>query len=98
MSTHGFCDTSRVAFRACIYIRSILLNDNFESRLLTSKSQVAPLSVTTIPRLELCGALLLAELVSSIKSELKLLSVNVDHADTYLLDGLNNHPFLDYAY
>ncbi|XP_071576788.1 uncharacterized protein [Temnothorax nylanderi] len=59
---HGFCDASNVGYGACLYIRSRDKHGNVVSRLLCAKSRVAPLKTITIPRLELCGALLLARL------------------------------------
>ncbi|CAH0713893.1 unnamed protein product, partial [Brenthis ino] len=54
---HVFCDASQYAYGACLYICSG--NDNSETlvRLLMAKSRVAPIKPMTIPRLELCGAL-----------------------------------------
>lgn len=59
---HGFCDASSVGYGACLYIRSKGMNGNIVNRLLCAKSRVAPLKLVTIPRLELCGALVLAQL------------------------------------
>jgi len=59
---HGFCDASNIGYGACIYVRSIDHRNNVRCRLLCAKSRVAPLKPVTIPRLELCGALLLAKL------------------------------------
>ncbi|XP_076293042.1 uncharacterized protein LOC143215116 [Lasioglossum baleicum] len=59
---HGFCDASKVGYGACIYIRSRNQKDRTLVRLACAKSRVAPLKETTIPRLELCGALTLARL------------------------------------
>ncbi|KAF5302055.1 hypothetical protein FQR65_LT19138 [Abscondita terminalis] len=69
---HGFCDASTVAFAACVYVRSISDNGNISCNLMCSKSRVAPLKVVTLPRLELCAAVLLAELVSRVKDSLRM--------------------------
>lgn len=59
---YGFCDASGIGYGACLYVRSIGKGGEVISRLLCAKSRVAPLKYITIPRLELCGALLLARL------------------------------------
>ncbi|XP_044578920.1 uncharacterized protein LOC123261391 [Cotesia glomerata] len=59
---HGFCDASKVGYGACIYIRSVNERGNILTKLVCSKSRVAPIKDVTIPKLELCGALLLAKL------------------------------------
>ncbi|XP_065091044.1 uncharacterized protein LOC135712003 [Ochlerotatus camptorhynchus] len=60
---HGFSDASMRAYGAVVYIRSITAEGTIEVNLVASKSRVAPLKPVTIPRLELCDAKLLAELV-----------------------------------
>lgn len=69
---HGFCDASINGYGACIYIRSVSNNDKIYINLLCSKSKVAPLRPTTIPKLELCGALLLSKLLVQVKKTLIL--------------------------
>ncbi|XP_044575175.1 uncharacterized protein LOC123258984 [Cotesia glomerata] len=59
---HGFCDASKVGYGACIYIRSVNERGDVLVKLVCSKSRVAPIKDVTIPKLELCGALLLAKL------------------------------------
>ena len=59
---HGFSDAER-AFGACVYIRSGNANGKLRSQLLCSKSRVSPVKQVSIPRLELCGAQLLARLI-----------------------------------
>jgi len=64
VEVHGFCDVSQCAFGACIYLRTKLgLNDNY-SKLLCSKSRVAPFKTVSLPRLELSAALLMARLIN----------------------------------
>lgn len=63
----GFCDASGRAYGAVIYIKS---GENVA--LVASKNRVSRLKETlTMPRLELMGALLLAELFAAVKLALK---------------------------
>ncbi|XP_058799844.1 uncharacterized protein LOC131669162 [Phymastichus coffea] len=64
---HGFCDASQRGFGACIYVRSVNRNGCVTVRLACAKSRVAPLKIKTIPQLELCGALILAELLHEVQ-------------------------------
>ncbi|XP_075158073.1 uncharacterized protein LOC142231346 [Haematobia irritans] len=63
---HAFCDASEDAYAAVIYTRVHLADNTICVKLLTSKSRVAPVKSISIPKLELCGATLLAEIVHSI--------------------------------
>ena len=63
LELHRFCDASQKAYGACVYIRSISSNGKVNVSLLCSRGRVAPIKKATIPRLELCGALLLAQLI-----------------------------------
>lgn len=69
---HGFADASKSAYGACLYLRSVKSDYSVDCHLLCSKSRVAPLSEMSIPRLELCAALLLSRLVAKVIPLLKI--------------------------
>lgn len=71
----GFCDASENAYGACLYVQSKDERGVLKSRLLCSKSRVAPIKPTSIPRLELCSAVLLAHLITEVRRNL---NVNID--------------------
>lgn len=65
---HGFCDASEHAYAAVVYMKTIDIHGNISVTLMAAKTKVAPLNQQklTIPRLELCGANLLAKLSQQI--------------------------------
>ncbi|XP_058816400.1 uncharacterized protein LOC131679681 [Topomyia yanbarensis] len=67
MEFHCFSDASLKAYGACLYVRSIDTAGRVKVQLLTSKSKVAPVKCMTIPRLELCGAVLAAQLFQKVQ-------------------------------
>ncbi|KAL0871503.1 hypothetical protein ABMA27_005221 [Loxostege sticticalis] len=68
---HGFSDASNVAYGAAIYTRTVDQAGECIVHLLYSCSRVAPIKPQTIPRLELCAALLLARIMNKVKVALK---------------------------
>ncbi|XP_065368859.1 uncharacterized protein LOC135961295 [Calliphora vicina] len=68
---HGFCDSSELAYASTIYVRIEIGNKTW-TNLLVCKTKVAPVRKPSLPRLELCGAVLLAKLVSNVIPNFKL--------------------------
>eukprot|EP00794_Sanderia_malayensis_P015458 gene15458-biopygen12863 len=66
---HGFGDASQKGYCAAIYL-VYKTNSGIFTKLLCSKSRVAPLKQLTIPRLELLSARILATLMSNVKNAL----------------------------
>ena len=71
-SLHGFSDASSKAYGGVIYLRIVMEDTTILLYLVTVKSRVAPLKVQTIPRLELCGALLLSNLLFRVSTDLDI--------------------------
>ncbi|XP_037931454.1 uncharacterized protein LOC119666243 [Teleopsis dalmanni] len=67
LELHAFCDASLNAYGVCIYVVS-KHGSSESANLLCSKSRVAPLKTLTVPKLELCAAALLAQLIHQISS------------------------------
>ncbi|GFY35316.1 integrase catalytic domain-containing protein [Trichonephila clavipes] len=87
----GFVDASEAAYGAVVYLQCFLHNSAAKVSILASKSRVAPIRVISIPRLELCASVLLAQLIKKIRSTLRLnISDIVLHTDsTIALAWLN---------
>ncbi|XP_076660868.1 uncharacterized protein LOC143364357 [Halictus rubicundus] len=90
---HGFSDASERAYVAVVYL-VVRRKTGSWSNLLMGKTRVAPIKPQTIPRLELCGAVLLARLLSSLRSALNFDEVTT-HAwsdSTVTLAWIRTHP------
>ena len=66
----GFCDASMKAYAAVVYLR-LKTEHSIHVRFLSSKTRVAPLKDTSIPRLELLSALLLSRLMNGVHNALE---------------------------
>lgn len=93
---HGFADASSVAYGCVIYLQCISPENEISTKLVCSKSRVAPLKPVSIPRLELCACLLLSRLV---KKTLNSLHLNIDEVylwsdSTIALAWIHKEPCL----
>ncbi|XP_033228945.1 uncharacterized protein LOC117180559 [Belonocnema kinseyi] len=70
---HGFADAGEKGYGACIYLRTTDKCGNHHVALVGSKSRVAPVQTVTLPRLELCAALLLSEFYAAVVLSLQYL-------------------------
>ena len=77
---HAFSDASEDAIGAAVYLRQV--NDRGENctALVFGQSRVAPVQITSIPRLELCAAVLAAQAVDKITKEI---DTEIDEATFY---------------
>ena len=91
---HGFSDVSEVAYAAVVYLRIQDPKGAVYVSLVMANTRVAPLKKLTIPRLELCGALLLAQIMSHVQIVLEISPHDV-HAwtdSTVVLAWLDGDP------
>ena len=73
---HAFCDASMKAYGAVVYCRTTYREHAPVITLVTSKTKVAKIDAPTVPRLELCGAVLLTQLLISTA---KTLNISSEH-------------------
>ena len=66
----GFCNASIKAYAAVVYLR-FESDDGVCTKFVAAKTRVSPLGRVMIPRLELFSALLLAELITSIRQAIE---------------------------
>ncbi|KAK8378966.1 hypothetical protein O3P69_009593 [Scylla paramamosain] len=81
---HHFCDASEKAYAVVTYLRLCGGKGNICCNLILACTRLAPLKTTTIPRLELCAAVL------AVRSDVKLrkeISCSVD-GSTYWTDSM----------
>ena len=86
---HAFSDASKDAIGASIYLR--LFNDRGEicTALLFDQSKVAPAQTTSIPRLELCSAVLASQAVNKMVKE-----IDMEINEITFYKGLKGRPRL----
>lgn len=91
---HGFADSSTKAYGGVVYLTSFNADGAKMTRLIAAKSRVAPIKPTTLPRLELCAAVLLAKLVMKCTEalNLKIVETTLWSDSTITLCWINSDP------
>lgn len=91
---HGFADASERAYAAVIYLRAHKENGEIETTIVTAKTKVAPIKQVTLPRLELCAAVLLTRLAVHVRRVLAIPEVPVHlwSDSTVALGWIRGHP------
>lgn len=91
---HGFSDASTHAFGGVVYLRTFYASLEVTVDNITAKARVAPLKELTVPRLELCGAVVLARVLHAVASDLKIedSSVFAWTGSAIVLGWLNRTP------
>ncbi|XP_008190090.1 uncharacterized protein LOC103311953 [Acyrthosiphon pisum] len=90
----GFCDASERGYAAVLYLRVTDPSQKVNVYLLGAKTKLTSLKPTTIPRLELCGAVLLASWLSRmhriLEAHMKISGVYAWSDSTIVLSWLLN--------
>ena len=69
---HGFSFASENIYSAIFFAQVIFINGPASAPLIIAKKRVAPIKVISLPKLELCGTLLLAKMLHNLIIQLKL--------------------------
>ncbi|XP_060800865.1 uncharacterized protein LOC132901873 [Amyelois transitella] len=69
---HAFSDASMRAYGAAVYLRIVCNDGKVKTKLIAARTKVAPLKTISLPRLELCGALLLSRLMKQIGQAMRI--------------------------
>ncbi|XP_071136608.1 uncharacterized protein [Mytilus edulis] len=74
-----FSDGSSVAYGACAYIRWQIGPETYEANLIIAKNRIAPTKQLSIPRLELCGAVIASRIREKIVKEMDFNCIRIIH-------------------
>ena len=91
---HGFSDASGLAYSAIVYLRSTNVDGTIHTSIVVAKTKVSPIKRLTVPRLELCGALIVARLLHHCRRvfEVPLSDTYAWTDSTVVLSWLHGNP------
>ncbi|XP_044741831.1 uncharacterized protein LOC123302806 [Chrysoperla carnea] len=93
----GFCDACLESYGAMIYIRTVTPTNKILVNLVCAKTKVAPMRTESIPRLELCAAVLLARLfkfaMSSLEPRVQVRKLFAFFDSTVTLNWIGSPPY-----
>ena len=94
LQLHGFSDASEEAYAGVVYLRMLDSVDNVHVSLVISKTKVSPIRRLTIPRFELCGAVVVTRLLQHVKDvlEVPLSDVYAWTDSSIVLNWLSGNP------
>ena len=97
---HAFSDASKEAIGATVYLREFNNDGVVSVSLLIGRSKMAPTHTTSIPRLELCSAVLATQAVIMIRRELDVqIDEEIDYSDSKVVLGyIQNESRRFYVY
>jgi len=72
IEVHEFSDASTTAYGCCLYLRCTDDTGIHHTNLICAKPKVSPLKTLSLPRLELCAALLLTRIANKLIPKLQL--------------------------
>ncbi|XP_049886962.1 uncharacterized protein LOC126381521 [Pectinophora gossypiella] len=81
ISIHGFSDASMHAIAAVVYCRVDNPDGAVRTNIIAARTKVAPVKTISLPRLELCGAVLVSKLLKHVSKAMRLSPAQV-HAYT----------------
>ena len=91
---HGFCDASELAYRGVVYLRFKDPDDIVRMALVIAKTKVSPIKNLSIPRLELCGAVIVSRPLDYCRQVLEI-PINNTYAwtdSTVVLSWVRGNP------
>ncbi|XP_061727729.1 uncharacterized protein LOC133532886 [Cydia pomonella] len=74
---HGFSDAAAAAYAAVVYLRVVKASGEIQVALIAAKTRVSPVKQVSIPRLELCGAVLVAKLLKEVAMVMNIPKYNI---------------------